>query len=313
MARLLFAKGVRGHLVERLQRGLIANDVDLGTPNGKYDDATARAVEAFRRRNDLGVSDEIDVPTWRAVTSTPVPPVRERALQLTAAFEGHGFTYVAGNFDGAGLTWGIVGFTLAHGQLQSIVLDVEQRAPDLLRTAFRAKRDELVQMMRAPRAEQLRWAESVSTGANKARVVEPWRSAFARFGEQPVVRAAQLERVQRGFILPALRTASELALKTELGFALAFDVHVQNGSVRPSAREQIRRELAENPTRREQDRRVVVALAVADASDPQWRRDVLDRKLTAATGAGRVHGATYVLRNWGLQDLPFGRRRGAPA
>jgi Putative peptidoglycan binding domain len=309
VARLLFARGVRGHLVKKLQRGLAAQGFDPGLPNGDYGDATAAAVKAFRERHGLGAQDDVDVPTWRAATRTPVPPARERVLQLTAAFEGHGFTYVAGNFDGAGLTWGIVGFTLKHGQLQTIVLEVEQRAPEVVRGAFGAKRDELLQMMRAPRAEQLRWADSISIGPNKTRVAEPWRSSFARFGEEELVQAVQFDRVQRGFILPSLRTVRELGFKTELGFALVFDVHVQNGSVTARAREQIRRELAAHPVRREQDRRVIVALAVSDGSNPQWRRDVLDRKLTAAVGAGRVHGTTYVLRNWGLQELPFGPRR----
>jgi hypothetical protein len=37
---------------------------------------------------------------------------------------------------------------------------------------------------------------------------------------------------------------------------------------------------------------------------PRYRPDVLSRKLALATGAGAVHGGTYVLRNWGLADLP---------
>lgn len=50
--------------------------------------------------------------------------------------------------------------------------------------------------------------------------------------------------------------------------------------------------------------RVIVANAVANQSRPQFREDVQARKLTIATGAGAVHGATFVLRNWGLTDLP---------
>jgi hypothetical protein len=42
---------------------------------------------------------------------------------------------------------------------------------------------------------------------------------------------------------------------------------------------------------------------VADKANPAFRDDVRDRKLTLATGSGRVHGGTFVLRNWGLDDL----------
>ena len=52
---------------------------------------------------------------------------------------------------------------------------------------------------------------------------------------------------------------------------------------------------------------MIIANAVADktrTTDPRKREDVRARKLTLATGAGVVHGATYLLRNWGLADLP---------
>jgi hypothetical protein len=74
--------------------------------------------------------------------------------------------------------------------------------------------------------------------------------------------------------------------------------------VKPSAREQIRRQLAQHPVDNEREVRVIIANAVASQSRPQFREDVRSRKLTIATGAGVVHGGTYVLRNWGLADVP---------
>jgi hypothetical protein len=50
---------------------------------------------------------------------------------------------------------------------------------------------------------------------------------------------------------------------------------------------------------------VIIANVVANGSLPQFRQDVLSRKLTIATGAGAVHGGTFVLRNWGLADVPI--------
>src|SRR4029453_14902075 len=80
----------------------------------------------------------------------PVPTVWERCLQLTAAFEGHNYVVLAGNFDGAGLTWGIIGFTMKQGELGAIVLEAYERDSQLVRGPFGDHADKLLDMMRAP-------------------------------------------------------------------------------------------------------------------------------------------------------------------
>jgi peptidoglycan hydrolase-like protein with peptidoglycan-binding domain len=300
MTKLVLGRGARGELVRQAQARLTGLGFDPKGIDGDYGNGTAAAVTGFRKQNGLGAADAIDVPAWGALMERPVPTVQERALAVTAAFEGHGFDLAAGNFDGAGLTWGIIGFTLQHGQVSQIVLEAQKQDPSLVREAFRANADECLEIMRAPRTRQLAWADSISSGSRKTSVREPWRSCFRRFGQLPAVQALQLAQVTRAYWDPARNTARELGLKTELGLALCFDIHVQNGSVRPSARDRIRSEVAAHPIHKERELRVIIANAVADASRPQFREDVLSRKLTLATGAGRVHGATYVLRNWGL-------------
>lgn len=302
-ARVLLAKGARGELVRRVQLGLKAKGHDPRGDDGVYGDDTAAAVSAFRAANGLGASRDVDGPTWKAVTGTPIPPVRDRVLQVTAAFEGHGFTLAQGNFDGAGITWGVIGFTLRHGQIPSIVLELERTRPAVIRNAFGAKAEELLRMMRASKQRQLAWADGLSVGPSKTRLREPWRTAFRTLGQTSEAQAQQISRAVRGYFQPALRTAAELGLRTELGIALCFDVHVQNGSVTPRAREELRRDLAAHPVRNERELRILIANAVADTSKPRWREDVRSRKLTLATGAGRVHGRTYVIKNWGLGDV----------
>jgi hypothetical protein len=224
---------------------------------------------------------------------------------VTAAFEGHGFGLVEGNWDGAFMTWGVIGFTLKHGEVSQIVLEANRRRPDLVRQAFGAKSDELLAVMRAPKERQLQFADSISLPPKKVRVREPWRSSFRRLGELPEVQAIQLERVGQRFDR-AKQLARELKLETELGLALCFDIAVQNGSVKQAAREQIERDVAAHPIHKERELRVIIANAVADSSAPAFREDVRARKLTLAAGAGRVHGETYVLRNWGLDATPVG-------
>lgn len=305
MAKVLLAKGVRGELVRKVQRRLTDLGFDTKGADGDYGGNTQKAVTAFQQTKGLERTGEVDETTWQQLMGIPIPTVRDRSLQLTAAFEGHGFGLAQGNFDGAGITWGIIGFTLQHGEVSKIILTINHQTPDLVKQAFGAKTDELIQMMQAPKAKQLAWADSISLGANKVRLAEPWRSAFQKFGELEEVQALQIQLADGDYFQPALQTAKEHGLKTELGIALAFDIHVQNGGIKPSAREEIKKDLAEHPVTSEQELRVIIANAVADKARPEFRDDVRARKLTIATGSGKVHGALFVLRNWGLDESPF--------
>jgi hypothetical protein len=305
MARVLFAQGVRGEIVRTIQRRLTARGFDPKGIDGGYGKNTRKAVRAFQQQNGLQPTGEVSVPTWRRLMNRPIPPVRDRALQLTAAFEGHDFTLAQGNFDGAGITWGIIGFTLKHGELRKIVLRIQDGHPALVKQAFGTKTDQLLEILRAPKTRQMAFANEISLGSNKVRLAEPWRSAFRRFGELPAVQALQLELADRDYFRPAKQTVHALRLTTELGLALAFDIQVQNGGVSTAAREEIKRQLAQHPIEREQERRVIIGNAVAKQSLPQFREDVRSRKLAIATGAGTVHGELFVLRNWGLSDVPL--------
>ena len=243
MARVLFAQGVRGEIVRSIQRRLAARGFDPKGIDGGYGTNTRTAVRAFQQQNGIQPTGEVSVPTWRKLMSTPIPPVRDRALQLIAAFEGHDFTLAQGNFDGAGITWGIIGFTLQGGELSRIILQIQDGHPALVRQAFGAKADQLVEIMRGPKTRQMAFANTISLGPSKARLAEPWRTGFRVFGELPAVQALQLELAARDYFRPAKQTARGLRLKTELGLALAFDCHVQNGGVSTAAREEIKRQL----------------------------------------------------------------------
>ncbi len=300
MGRVFFARGVQGEIVRRMQLRLTELGFDTRGIDSVFGQDTVKAVEAFQADRKLDVTGEVDSDTYQKLMGQPVPPVRDRALGLTARFEGHGFTLAQGNFDGAGITWGIIGFTLSGGELKQILLEIK---PELVRQAFGAKTDQLLGVLKLPMRQQIAFADSISLGASKARLAEPWRSAFGTLGEFPEVQEVQLRHVDEDYFQPALQTAKDFGLKTELGTALAFDVHVQNGGIKKAAREQIRKELAAHAVTVERDLRILIAHAVADKASPEFRDDVRERKLTLAAGSGRVHGEMFVLRNWGLDDL----------
>lgn len=303
MGRVVFATGAKGDIIRGVQSQLSVPPAQI---DGQYGKLTARAVSAFQTANGFASTGEVDEDTWAKLMQAPIPQVKERALQLTAAFEGHGFSLAQGNFDGAGITWGIIGFTLAGGELGRILKQVAADHPGMLEDAFGDGAAQLLATVDAKPAEQIAFADSISQGALKAVLAEPWLSGFRRLGEQAPVQQLQLSVVDRNYFQPALVTARRFNLNAELGIALTFDIHVQNGGISAAAAQQIQQTIAEHPSDREQDLRVAIANAVADnATNVKFREDVRQRKMTVATGSGQVHGGMFVLRNWGLSELPF--------
>jgi hypothetical protein len=91
---------------------------------------------------------------------------------------------------------------------------------------------------------------------------------------------------------------------------LAFDISVQNWTVRSSADKKISiqiklREAVFGKTS-EKQRMTIIANAVADVSKSQFRADVRSRKLTIAKGTGTVHGKYYNLsKEYNLSNNVF--------
>ena len=303
MARTVLARGCRGALVVAAQRKLLAEAHYNDVVDGIYGGVTEKAVRLFQSSAGMERSGRIDDETWASLMKEPVPSLWERCLQLTAAFEGHNYGLLVGNFDGAGLTWGIIGFTLKHGELSEIVLEVFATNPQLVRGIFAENTNALVQVMRATKDEQLHWADTISTGSKKVRVAEPWASGFYEFGNQVEVQAIQIRRAHEMYFVPALETANALQLRTELGVSLCFDIHVQNGGIKASAMKAIGAGRPTLPPGDERALRVLVANAVADNARPAYRGDVRARKLCIATSNGSVHGASFSLDSWGLAEF----------
>lgn len=302
MTRVVCARGVHGACVETLQQGLSRAGLYTGNVDGAYGGGTERAVRAHQviaKLPQTGVADDV---TWTSVTGLPIPPLAQRCLQLTAAIEGHGYGMVAGNFDGAGLTWGIIGFTLKFGDLRDLILTVQSQCPEAITNAFGPLANELLEKIALDFSQSLAWANSISEGAKKYVVRKDWREGFARLGARQEVRRLQVERAMQKYYEPALVTAGKIGFSTELGVALAFDIHVQNGGVKPAAFKQLARERQDGSLKSQRALRMRTAELVAQSADSQWRADVLARKTAIATGEGTVHGERLVLENWGLGE-----------
>lgn len=294
--RTIQGVGAFGSIARDVQAALNAAGFSVGTPDGDYGNRTRTAVSAFQTAQGMTASGAVDDGTWPALMTAPIPSVCDRCLQLTSTIEGHGFTLAMGNFDGALLTWGIIGFTMAAGNVQKIVLGVNSTNPDSVTSAFGDNAPQLLSIMQDTRANQAAWANSITVAGG--RLAQPWRDQFAAFGLDPAVQSAQVDLVRVGYTDPAIRTAKNNGLTTELGLALCFDIHVQNGSINSTASASIA--AGTTPGMPEADLLVLIARSVAGAANPKWAADVLQRKMAIATGSGVVHGRNLLLENWGL-------------
>lgn len=311
MDRILFqrvAKGyraVRGEVVRKIQIQLKKAGSDPGDVDGIFGGDTEKALKDFQQNKELQPSGKVTFDTWSYLMDKPPPSIFNRCLQLTGDFEGHGFQKIAGNFDDAGITWGIIGFTLKHGEIEKILLEVQQKYPSLLDRAFGSLKTELMDIFQKDRQEQIDWANEISIGVRKYRIEKKWEDAFEQLGGYPEVQETQLQRVKKYWDI-AVRDSQRFKLESEMGIALCFDIAVQNGGIDFGREDKIiKRWLDDNPAATDRDKRVRIADVVAENSRPKYIEDVRQRKRAIATGEGEVHRAKYALRDWGIADFDW--------
>jgi hypothetical protein len=272
--------------------------------DGIFGQQTEDALSGFQRARSLDVTGTVSDQTWSALMRTPEPPIFQRSLQVVASFEGTHFDQIEGNFDGAGLTWGIIGFTLMNGELGEVLAEINRSHPDLFSQAFGHEADQVLTITgpTTTAAQKLAFANSVSGPAPGFRVAEPWHSFFANLGDMREVQKIQVARAQTKYWTTiALRDAAELGLKEELDLLLLFDIAVQDGGMGSNNRLQTAKDRL-TPQMSGTERRVTIAQVVADTVSPKFKDDVLARKTCIAKGRGTVHGATYSLDVWGFLD-----------
>jgi hypothetical protein len=308
MARTFFQRApggfrtVQGELIRKMQVVLKAGGFLDDIADGVYGGKTQAALQKFQEQKQLPVSGKVDDQTWQNLMGTAAPDLKQRCLQLTADFEGTGFTKCVGNFDGAGLTWGIIGFTLKHGELGAMLKKIRTTHPNVFSDAFGNLENKIVEVLGSSMSAQMTFANSISIGNNKVQIRPEWAAAFAKLGSNEQVQAIQLERTE-DFFETAARDVGRFTVKNELGLALCFDIAVQNGGIDQTEGERIRNKITQTPPATQQDLRKIIAKVVAENGNPTFIEDVRKRKLTIATTQGTVHGSKFDLKTWGLDEI----------
>jgi hypothetical protein len=222
------------------------------------------------------------------------------ALELTGAFEGSGYGQVTGDFDGQGLSLGILQWCIGQGSLQSSILrpyfkdhspsnHVEQKLEEISNVG-------ISQGLRISRAYFGRKTPS-------------YKSLLAEFmiKAKPYQIAAARSNFDRAWAY-----AEQNNMLTLKSYCWFFDITVQNGSLkgipRPSASESDRisfvtREGGVNKTRwlnvkfLGDESAILCEWTNLRANKNKWRPDVISRKCTIAHGFGLVHGRLFDFRN----------------
>ena len=168
-----------------------------------------------------------------------------RALMLTAQFEGSGSGYktIAGNFDGAGLSLGIIQFNIGEETLQPLLSDILSDNRNLVLSIFGSeKTTELENMLNSSPAEQLTWAISINDASGKSINAE-WTGLF-----EALCETDEFQAIQDNYIEPYKERAIAKCdlfggFSTNRAYAFMFDCSVQCGGFEQSEVDNIRKSI----------------------------------------------------------------------
>ena len=214
--------------------------------------------------------------------------LKEKVLRLTSSFEG-GWGALAGNFDGQVLSYGPLQWNIGQGTLEPLLKRIYKIDPSSLRDCLGSAG---VQALLDGGFEG--FVRSVILDASgKPKPV--WYGKFARLSISSGAKQAFIFAADP-YYQKAQNICIRLQFKSERGYALAFDIAVQNGGLRSDHIKQFKS--GDSPELEEFQRLKLLAHAVADHANPRWRGDVLARKLCIALGStsasGRlVHGKSF--------------------
>ncbi len=313
----------QGPEVAQLQTRLKALGLYAGPIDADFGGGTLAAVKAFQQANGLPVDGQVGPQTWAALFAgeTIVEPeiVRQplayRCLALTGSFETGTappdcFAGLSGDFDGQGLSFGVLQWNLGQGSLQPLLAEIDCTQPALTGRIFDTHYAEFQAMLGLDRDDQLLWARSIQDRAT-FRLVEPWAGMFKTLG-----RAREFQSIETTYAQQLYQDATVLCglygVSSERAVALMFDIKVQNGSINTVVQAQIQRDVAGLDAALQGDdlevaRLQIIANRRAEAANPQWVEDVRQRKLTIANGTGVVHGRRYDLATqYGVRLTPAG-------
>ena len=308
----VYLLGSRGPEVVQIQQRLSELHLYAGPADGIFGGGTDSAVRTFQQSNGLTIDGKVGPGTWSALfggAEVPTPALTTQSLDhqclaLTGGFETNHpppdcFAGLSGDFDGQGMSFGVLQWNIGQGTLQPLLAQMNQNHPDILGQIFGPNFAALVAMLGESRDEQLTWARSIQDPIRHG-LFEPWQGQFKTLGRPQEFQDIEAQSAA-GIFGQALGLCNEYGVSSQRAAALMFDIKVQTGGIKIWVKPQILSDFEQldqagsGDVPMEVARLRIIAMRAAASANPKWIADVQNRKLTIANGEGTVHGNHYDL------------------
>lgn len=225
------------------------------------------------------------------------------ALRITGSFEGSGFNNVAGNFDGQGISAGVLQWNYGQESLQNKILKpyIDKFGVSALDAFFPEPIADSA-FMKSKAAVRFAKSKMHTLGGFKIK----WAMSWAHFLVAPEVINLQ-KRAADSVASIAWDYCNEHNMESLKSFCWFFDIVTQNGSLnrvpKPTTENFIKYFNDNNNGRwstsdfKSEESKILFIWTCKRARMNRWRNDVLSRKCTIAAGRGSVHGKFYSWSN----------------
>ncbi|MBC7370564.1 MAG: hypothetical protein H7326_03310 [Bdellovibrionaceae bacterium] len=254
------------------------------------------------------------------------------ALSISGAFEGsEGWSNITNNFDGMGLSAGLLNQTLGTDSLQPLLAEMEfQNERDFnasfssvhlqsilsmldswkAGTAWKPKslsvmmaqvsdRDaiisesEISEFSTTPHSASVAWAKNNLYQSNGS-FIPTWKTEMQNLLSKPAYISLQVDAARR-YHTKAMSYLQRIGIFELRAYLVMFDIVTQNGSIKESRFiEWAQKVKSQNLTSVASKLKLLVDLRLLDAN-PKWQADVRARKYTLIDGIGTVHGKSLNL------------------
>src|SRR5947199_28393 len=130
-------RGMTGDAVSKIEIRLKELQLYSGSIDGSFGGGTEAGIKNFQNREHLPPTGVVDPVTWGRLFPCVPPPqpalasasVGERCLALTGTFETGAqppdcFCGVTGDFDGMGISFGVLQWNLGQNSLQPLLIEM---------------------------------------------------------------------------------------------------------------------------------------------------------------------------------------------
>jgi hypothetical protein len=309
--------GSRGQEVQKVQEKLKILGYYSGPIDGIFGGHTEYAVKVFQRVSNLKVDGWVGSITWKTLLNAGIPiieislkerPLVYKCLELVGSIETSQsipdcFAGLSGNFDGQGISFGVLQWNLGQETLQPLLKVAYSRHKCLMEDIFQGQLKQLVSILDAPGYKGVEFAGTIQHSI-KHFILEPWRGMFKALGRSLEFQQIEVEYAQDIF-QKALKMCKDYLLWSERSVALMFDICVQNGSIPISIKPKILADYSLLRDVKDENALEIAKMGIIidrrlEKVNLRWREDVRERKYTIANGRGFIHNIPYNL------ELQFG-------